>query len=81
MICGGCKVLVAEQDVVWMVALALLAHVQAVESRPWSMKWLRSRKRKDRDYELENKVMERVYRKKDKVDGVECWTSGLGLVG
>ena len=29
--CGDCKVLVAESDVVWMAALALLAHVQAVE--------------------------------------------------
>jgi hypothetical protein len=45
---GDCKVLVADMDVVWWAALALLAHVQALESRPWSMEWLRTTKEKSR---------------------------------
>ena len=44
-------VLVAESDGVWLAALALLAHVWAVESRPRSVKWLLRRKGKDCDYD------------------------------
>ncbi len=81
-------VLVADVDVVWLVALALLAHVQAVESRPGSMKWSAYNKGKsDPDYELRMwSISERTEQTDEKrssrvLEGVWDWmASNIGCL-
>ncbi len=62
---GDCKELVADVNDVWLAPWALLAHVQAVESRPRSMKWSACNKGKSGlDYQLRMVVEQRTYRRK-----------------
>ncbi|OCT48923.1 hypothetical protein CLCR_05317 [Cladophialophora carrionii] len=49
-------------DDVWWAALALLAHVQAVESRPWSMERLRTTKEKRSGLSIKKAVEQRADR-------------------